>query len=407
MDTRTLVVALACLVAGAGLGWLLGSPSADGPRSIDADPDDATPAEAPEQTAVELDSHGAVVASLRKQVDDARSTIGDLTAERDALREQVDRLKADADAGRLAGGDTEARTTTRFAGGRFAETLDAIDWQEAGQALSRMAPLLSEFVTSRMEGKPPPPSVGDIQKYNGALVKMALKAQQDGVPGSGANGAFTHVAIVANLVHATLAQAGLPLDAAQEERLAALADRLLEEDEKRLAGQHEQTLTITKLLDETRIKDRFYAGVDALVTDEQREALHPAALRGRTSYDLFSSGLVWAQHVAPQPFREKAQLEQALVQQVMLRYGVAADQRAVVEEVVAAWVADLPASLVAEPPDGLETQVNAHRVTRVRAAAVAQQRGFERLLQRLAADDPAVAKIRAEARVAVPMLQVP
>lgn len=400
MDTRTLLIALVCLGLGAGLGWFLRGGGAE-PTALDLEADEPASRTPPPGDDPALDSATAVAATLRSDLDAAQSTIGDLTKERDALREQVEKLKADAEAGRLAGGATET-TGVRYRGGRYADVLEGVDWEEAGQALSRMAPLLGEFVTSRLEGKPPPPSVGDIQKYNGALVKMALKAEQDGIPGSGANGSFTHVAIVANLVYATLKHAGLPLSEAQEAQLTALADELLAEDEKRIASYGDETLAVQKLIDETALKDRFYAGVDALVTDEQREALHPEALRGRTSFDLFSSGLVWAQHVAPQRFADKAQLPGMLVAEILSRYGIGADRKPMVEEVVAEWAAALPATLVDELPDDLESKTGAIRVSRVRAAALAQVRAFERLIQRLPADDPASAQLRAETMVAVP-----
>ena len=406
MDARTLLVALVCLAAGTGLGWFLGQGAggdATPVTDIDVPPSDA---DEPADDAPALDSASAVGAALRKDLDEARSTIGDLTKERDGLREELEKLRADAEAGRLAGGETET-STLRYGGGRFQKTLEAIDWEEAGQALSRMSPLLGEVISAQLEGKPMPPSVGDIQKYNGALVKMALKAEQDGVPGSGTNGSFTHVAIVANLVYATLKHADLPLSESQEAKLATLADELIAEDEKRLKSYGDSTLALRKILEETAIKDRFYAGVDAMLTEEQRNALHPESIRGRTSYDLFSSGLVWAQRVAPQRFRDKEQLTQALVGQVMMRYAVAEERRAVVEETVAEWVAALPASLVDEAPDAMEAKTGAFRVSRVRDAAAAQLQGFERLLQRLPADDPAAAKIRAEARVAMPLLTKP
>ena len=401
MDTRTLIVALLCLAVGAGLGWFLAGGGAE--HGTDAGhlhtPEDPAAGGAEDPV---LDSATAVEANRAKALDDAEETIRSLSAQLEEARAQVERLTADAEAGRLAGGKTEA-AETRYRGGRFEKTLQAVDWEEAGQALSRMTPLMGEVLTSRLEGKQLPPSVGDIQKYNGALVKIALKAQQEGIPGSGANGSFTHVAVVANLVHATLKHAGLPLSAAQEEKLAALADELLAEDEKRLASYGDDTLAVSKLIDETSIKDRFYAGVDALVSDEQREALHPESLRGRCSYDLFSSGLVWAQHVAPQRFADKEQLAAMLVAQVVQRYGLGGDRKPVVEEVVAAWVAALPRELVEQVPDDLEAKTGALRVSRVEAAARAQQRAFERLLQRLPADDPAAPKLRAEAMVAVPL----
>ncbi|MDF1702000.1 MAG: hypothetical protein P1V36_12655 [Planctomycetota bacterium] len=402
MDSRTLLTALVCLAAGLGIGLLM-APAPDVPAGDPVVSDGAgTPAAAP-QAGPALDSVETALAARQAELEQEGARRMQAEAELQRLRAEVAQLKADAEAGRLAGG-AERSTTVRYgAGGRFQKSLAAMDWEEAGQALSRMTPLMGELVTSRLEGKPPPPSVGDIQKYNGALVKLALRAQQDGIPGSGANGSFTHVAVVANLVHATLKQAGLPLDAAQEERLGRLADELLSEDARRIASYGDETLVLRKLLEETTLKDRFYAGVDALVSDEQREALHPEALRGRASFDLFSSGLVWAQHLAPQRFTDKSKLNEMLVGQLLGRYGIGAEQRPLVEEVVGEWIAALPASMLDKTVDTLVLTAGAVETARIRTSATVQLAAMERLLQRLPADDAAVAKIRAEDKVAVPL----
>ena len=121
MPRSTIYVAIACLALGTGLGWMLADRSApDAPL-----PDEGTPeAGAVADDAPALDSARALEGAMRADLDAARTTIGDLTKERDALRDELDQLKADAEAGRLAGG-AERSEGVRFGGGRFKTALES------------------------------------------------------------------------------------------------------------------------------------------------------------------------------------------------------------------------------------------------------------------------------------------
>ncbi len=403
MEPRLILVAVLAALVGAGGGWWLGQSQSPAPSleaALDEVPTDADGGAARAVEGPALDSSGVALKASQAELEvelERRIAAEGTVAE---LRKALAVLQEDAAKGRLAGGK-ERTVGVRYANERFRKALEAVDWEEAGEALSRMVPLMGEYIQSQLDGKPPPPSVGDIQKYNGALVKLALTAQQQGMPGSGTNGAFTHISMTANLVLSTLAQAELPLDAAQEKRLVELADTLLEEDARRLAGYGDESFGLQKVLEETALKSRFYAGVDALATDEQRKALHPDAVRGRVQLDLFSSGLVWAGHLAPQRYRKPEELKARLIQQVLMRYGVEAEHKPIVEEAASEWLAAFPSGYLTEAPDTLSAKGHI-MVARVRTAAEVQLAFFRRLVERLPADAPAAAKIRAEDSVAVP-----
>jgi len=244
--------------------------------------------------------------------------------------------------------------------------------------------------------------VGQIQRYNGPLVTAALQAQQSGVPGTGVNGSFTHVSMLANMLYATLLKAGKPLDEKQEVVLRELADDLIKEDERRLAGYADDVFALRKLIDETALKDRFYAAVDRMVTDDQREILHPATLRGRVSFDLFSSGLIWATVLAPQRFSTSEDLQQRVVSIVMQRAQIAPEQKALVEDLVGTWAAGFPRGYLAEKSDALAAGGRL-RVERVRTAAQHELELLRALVQRLPADAPAAARLRQVQVVLVPL----
>ena len=397
MDLRSAwLPALVGLVVGLAVGWFVAPRQAPTESTLEAD--DAGAGDAAGQPHLGTDNARLAAASRELAAETERRE-----AAEQALAEVREQLAERAEgAAPGAAGTTPGKAGVRYRYDAFDATLSQIDWQGAGEAISKMSPLLAELASTMMEGKPMPPSVGDIQKYNGPLVKLALTAQQQGMPGTGTNGAFTHPSILANLVYSTLREAGLPLSPGQEARLAEIADDAVRDDARRLAGYGPETLELQKVWDETQLKDRFYDGVDRLVTDEQREVLHPVALRGRLSFDLFSSGLVWMGLCAARRFTQPEQLQLGIVDYAMNRFELPVELKPILEDVVAEWVAGFPAGYLDEPADALELGGRL-RISRVRIAAERQLGMMRRLLDRLPAGSPAAAKIRSEPTVAVPV----
>ncbi|MCU0727041.1 MAG: hypothetical protein MUE73_14825 [Planctomycetes bacterium] len=327
-------------------------------------------------------------------------------AARTAAEKEIARLTAELSVARGAeapAGSAEARATgPRFAVEGLEEVLAAFDWKTCGEAVRRMAPLLVDLAVALRDGKPIPPSVGDVQRWNGTLVKEVLALQDKGVPGTGVNGMFTHPGIQGNLVWAALADADLPLSEAQTSALEALVTRYSEEDRRRLAGYGEDTLALRKLLEEADLKDRFYADVDRLVTDEQREALHPAAMRGRLQVDLFSSGILWATVARPIFYSDRAGLETAFLQSAKQSLPFSEEEAPILGQLAAGWAASLPEEYVAEPADPLSQQMMIP-VSRVRTAAKAQLSAMEDALGRLPPGSKAVEEMREANVVMVPL----
>jgi RNA polymerase sigma factor (sigma-70 family) len=228
----------------------------------------------------------------------------ELATARARLSELEERLRAPAAREEKGGGgepsaEPEAAKGPRFLFPEYEQTLLAIDWEAVGTSTANLAPLLAELLDSLEKTGKMPANVGDIQRWNGPLVTVAVQLAEAGMSGTGVNGAFSHPAVEANIIHATLKAGDHALSADQEARLEELGRRYAAEEARRLAAYPEGTLALRKLADEATLKDRFFGEVDALLTQEQRDLLHPESVRGYTQLDLFSSGIVTYLEVRP------------------------------------------------------------------------------------------------------------
>ncbi|MHC4821375.1 MAG: hypothetical protein ACYTDX_06615, partial [Planctomycetota bacterium] len=139
------------------------------------------------------------------------------------------------------------------------EVLNEVDWDSVGDSLGKMIPIIEDMAAAGREGrKLDMNEVGKIATLNASLIKAAVSL--DGkIPGSGINGSFTHPAFQANAIASALAAAGLPLDKAQTDQLAALGRKYTDSEAARNRGYGDETWALTKIIDETREKDRFFA----------------------------------------------------------------------------------------------------------------------------------------------------
>jgi len=295
------------------------------------------------------------------------------------------------------------RKAPRFVYGPLEDALRAMDWETIGESLHAMPPLLDQLADALLNGKEMPASVGEIQRWNGPLVTQALTAQRAGVPGTSVNGAFTHPALVANMIYAALQKSPLPLSEEQVQTLDTLGRRFADEDARRLAAYPAGTLELRKVIDECDLKDRFFAEVDGILTGAQRDLLRPAGARGYMGMDLFSSGLVWATLARPRPFPDLPQLESMVASEIRRKYGVAETSLPVVQELVRSAVQALGEEYLAVTT----AQSGGMRmipIARVRPAAKVALALREALLQRIPLDDAHRTIVMADTEVVVPYL---
>lgn len=366
---------------------------------------------------------GAAAPGTGPSLGDAESRATLLARELEAERAEHAQLKARAQeleaevrdlTGRLAapGKGPERERGPRFRAPGLEAALDGVDWAEVGEALGQMAPLFEELAEHMASGKEGfPARVGEIQRWNGPLVTAALGLSQRGVPGTGVNGSFTHPWVLVNLIATTLEAAGKPLDADQHERLGRLGAAYAAEDERRRAGYPEDGLALERLIDEARLKERFYAEADALLTAEQRDVLHPAAIRGRASIDLFSSGLILAQGVVAVRFASRAELEAGVLARATSRFGLqaGAGDAVVFGEALGEWVRGLPEAWLTAPLDpmargGLAMQGGLGvPVVRLLEAAEHTLRLYRAVRERLPAGAPLAEQLADEVSFVLPV----
>ncbi len=91
-----------------------------------------------------------------------------------------------------------------------------------------------------------------------------------------------------------------------------------------------------------------------------------------------------------------------LVEQVVVRYQVPADQKSVVQDLAAEWIKSFPAGYLDEPADTL-TRSGHHKLTRIRTAAERQLVFFRAILDRLPPDWAGAAEFRKDVFVLVPI----
>jgi hypothetical protein len=195
--------------------------------------------------------------------------------------------------------------------------------------------------------------MGEIQQHNGPLLTIAMKIHAKKLPGESVNGSFTHPSMLANAIAATLEAAKKPLTEGQAAALEKAAREWSDADAKRLAGYGDGTYYLQRLAEEAEVRQRFLDAVFAFLTEEQRDALSPAAVRGRVQLDVFSSGLVWTAHVVPLVFHDRPAIEAQVDFRLKGLLGLSDDQRTALAPTVRAWVAELPAAWTDSPADPL------------------------------------------------------
>jgi len=366
-------------------------------------------------TAPEPDTHraetrrapGPSVAQVRQAKADLATVQAQLDSEQ-AARVRAEQQLADLRE-RVAAPEPDKAATTpakpagpRFRFDGFNKALDKVDWEAVGDSLAHMPPLLSEFAEAALAGKPLPASVGEIQRWNGPLVTQALTLAQNGVPGTGINGSFTHPSALVNMIYVTLDRANVGLDETQANQLAAIGTRYLEQDSARLSEYGDSTLAFAKLIDEAAMKDAFFAEVRSIMQEDQRKVLWPKKTAGLTSVDLFSTGVLWGPTSTPVEFSSREDLETKLATIIVARLGLAQTDRPVLDGLVREWSSALSDEFLTVP---VTTAVKSYRmmdVARIRAVAPLELNLLVRMLAQLQLSDSQQKRIRSSTLVFVP-----
>jgi len=346
--------------------------------------------------------------TARQAADAYAQVIKDLRAELAASEHPVDPagLATDED-------DTKG---SRFGGKRYKEVVSAVKWTEAGEAAAEMLPLLQDLAGAFGGGE----SVSDdtgirIGKWNQELVKVAFAAVSGKLSGTGMNGAFTHPAVSLNLVAATLEHGAMPLDEGQRERLYEIGDRILHDDERRLDSYNDETFQLQKTIEECDLKDRMFSQVNEILTQEQRDLLHPARTRGRMGVDIFSSGVIYYTITKPVDFKTRVDLAESLVQKYGLRGNLTEEEQASIKGAAKVWAEGFSDAHLQSTADQLvQTSRKSsggmlagwQKTSWARAAAVLQLELNRALFELLRGDEDKMRGIRGDVAIHMPVIRV-
>lgn len=342
---------------------------------------------------IQIDRLSRELDSKRDELTEARARINEL----ESRAEQADTVVKTPET---------VPTKPRFLYEKEADVLNEVDWKVVGESTANLQPLLGKLAVAVREGtdvRTMTEEIGSIQRWNGPLVTQALKMRNSGLSGFGTNGAFTHPSIVVNQVFATLREAGKPLSAEQERFLADLGTRFIAAEAKRVASYGDATLEAQKLLEESLLKELLYTEIDKLLTADQREALHPADLRGLMKADLFSSGLIWLQTAGPLPFANREAFATVVALKLMQNEQIPATHADAVKSVVTEWVAQLPDAFLSKPLTP-EIRLGFMKVTDIIESA-RQLITLRKSLMRSIPDDAVRKNLRKGTGVIVPYLQ--
>lgn len=346
---KTAVVAVAALVAGGAIGWFVAAPKVEEAQQRVA---------ALEPVVKERDDAKEAVASLRAETQKAHDEVQRLTARDRELSAQVRELQTALDAAKAAAqkpkptGDLAVpagAAKQRLSHPAFDEVLGKVDWNGVSEHIGAMTKVLSELGVALSEGKSPdqlPPETSEsITKHNGPLVTVAVRLMQAKVPGTGANGSFTHPAFMSNAIIAVLEGAGKPLSDDQMTRISEISKRFVAEDAARLARYDDSTFQIRKVEEEGDLRERFFQEARGVLTAEQVELVSPAATRDRLQFDLFSAGILMYTVTRPVPYKGAAEYAETVAKSLGGPLRLSDEQKTKLTVIAAEWAAALPADI--------------------------------------------------------------
>lgn len=348
---KTAVVGVVALVAGGAIGWLVSAPKVEEAQKRVA---------ALEPVVKERDDAKEAVSNLRSETQRAHDEVQRLAARDRELSAQVrdlqtaldaakaDLAKAKAPAAGAAGAAAEARKQ-RLSHPAFDDVLGKVDWNGVSEHIGAMTKVLSDLGVALSEGKSPdelPPETSEsITKHNGPLVTVAVRLMQAKVPGTGANGSFTHPAFMSNAIIAVLEGAGKPLSDDQMTRISEISKRYVAEDAARLSRYDDATFQIRKVEEEGDLRERFFQEARGVLTAEQVELVSPAATRDRLQFDLFSAGILMYTVTRPVPYTTPAKFAEDVAKSLGGPLRLSDEQKTKLAVIAAEWTAALPGDI--------------------------------------------------------------
>ncbi len=220
--------------------------------------------------------------------------------------------------------------------------------------MSALVPIIEELVAAMHSGEQmSPEKIGSIQQHNGHLVTAALEIMAD-IPGTGANGSFTHPAFMSNAMAVTLDSLGMSLTDEQATALERIARQYSEEDRRRLEGYGEDMIRLEQTMGEAKNRSAFFDAAFEALTEKQRNALRPESVIDITSADMFSEGLLWATVTKPIRHTGREDIARQMGAELATRLAISGETSETVQRIVEEWADALPSDVVDHRSDGME-----------------------------------------------------
>lgn len=283
------VVAASSLTVGVIAGMVIWN-SVNGP--VAASPGDVVHLEAEKDTSSLQAENSRLLARIREleQENDQLMAVREKAPKPDLVEEPIVDVKPEV--------AEPIAAPAVIAADEYADALKDIDWELMGKTTLEMQPLMAELVRAMQEdGEVPPELAIKIQQLNANLLGQVPDLLEAGLPGTGANGAYTHPIVVSNVLANTLQAAGQPLDAAQTSALEGLVRSFGVELDSVEGGQYE--FDAEKILREIETKERFYEEMSSRLTPEQFATIFPEGTTELDGVSLFGTGLMSRQFINP------------------------------------------------------------------------------------------------------------
>lgn len=299
---------------------------------------------------------------------------------------------------------TETTVAALFEDPAFADVLGEIDWASAGGTIQEMMPIMEKLRAAMAEGGDPPLElIGELSKLNADLISLAGKVVDAGVPGAGINGSFTHPSVVANTLGHTLEAAGLGLSEDQVARMEGMLKYYRAEDEGLRSPGTEPEFALEAVIREGAMKDRMFEEMSSMLSTEQLTALRPGEIGGRTSLDMFSTGVIWNQFARPIGGRDAGDYASRVAQHLGGELRLDDTQAAQLREIVQRSANALPPETWSAP-DPLARN-NMMELTAVRAAAERHMAMLREIAQTMNLSEEQLRSLQRSQVVPVPIVR--
>ncbi|MGE3165567.1 MAG: RNA polymerase sigma factor [Planctomycetota bacterium] len=239
-------------------------------------------------------------AELHAQVEAVTGELRESEAARDSalmrvreLEEQMAALRTQLEAATtLASPEAEAAAKKlAVAFGEFAD-MDAFknaDWADMAAAVEGLNALLLDLIEGQKNGEGLPEGFAQkVQRENARLLAFAAAVISKIPTHAPINGEFTHPLATANLMASMLDRADLSISDAQRAAWAQAGESYEQEYARLQAGYGEDSLEMTKLLDELELKRDSLQDMHGALTAEQSQSLLHPELQDRYQLDALS-----------------------------------------------------------------------------------------------------------------------